>query len=185
MERSPNDLLVSKIQAIITFFPRNIQSTAARYVLVKLRGNITVLQNAIYAAALCYQLLSQRIQFHEMSFTMNKGIGLWRHCGAASVGGCSRVQPCIRQSERRKADARNISFQTLYDGQFTLSTYLIIPYYPVIYNVHQEVWIVLKNFLYERTSHHAKLCFDRTYWLCYEANTGRSAMTYLILKRKV
>ena len=26
------------------------------------------------AAALCYQLLSQRIQFHEMSFTMNKGV---------------------------------------------------------------------------------------------------------------
>ena len=73
MKRSPNDLLVSKIQAIITFFPRSIQSTAARYVLVKRRGNITLLQNAIYAAALCYQLLSQRIQFHEMSFTMNKG----------------------------------------------------------------------------------------------------------------
>ena len=73
MKRSPNDLLVSKIHVIITFFPRSIQSTAARYVLVKRRGNITLLQNAIYAAALCYQLLSQRIQFHEMSFTMNKG----------------------------------------------------------------------------------------------------------------
>ena len=111
-----------------------------------------------------------------------KGIRLWRHHGAAFVGGCSRVQPCIRQSERLTLET---SAFKLYDGQFTLSTYLIIPYYPFIYNVHQEVWIVLKNFLYERTSHHAKLCFDRTYWLCYEANTGRSAMTYLILKRKV
>ena len=136
---------------------------------------------------LCYVISCYHKEFSSMKCHSQriKGISLWRHCGAASVGGCSRVHPCIRQSERRKADARNISFQTLYDGQFTLSTYLIIPYYPVIYNVHQEVWIILKNFLYERTSHHAKLCFDRTYWLCYEANTGRSAMTYLILKRKV
>ena len=131
---------------------------------------------------LCYVISCYHKEFSSMKCHSQwiKGISLWRHCGAASVGGCSRVQPCIRQSERRKADARNISFQTLYDGQFTLSTYLIIPYYPVIYNVHQEVWIVLKNFLYERTSHHAKLCFDRTYWLCYEANT----ISYDILNTK-
>ena len=75
-----------------------------------------------------------------------KGISLWRHFGAASVGGCRRVHPCIRESEKRRAKARNISLQTLYDGQFTLSTHLIIPYYPFVYNVRQGVWTVLKNF---------------------------------------
>ena len=35
-------------------------------------------------------------------------------------------------SERRRANARNVSFKTLYVGQFTLSTQLIILNYPVI-----------------------------------------------------
>ena len=35
-------------------------------------------------------------------------------------------------SLRRRANARNVSFQTLYGGQFTLSTQLITLNYPVI-----------------------------------------------------
>ena len=35
-------------------------------------------------------------------------------------------------SERRRANALNVSFETLYGGQFTLSTQLTILNYPVI-----------------------------------------------------
>ena len=36
----------------------------------------------------------------------------------------------LHHSLWQRADAWNISFQTLYGGQFTLSTHLIILYYP-------------------------------------------------------
>ena len=38
----------------------------------------------------------------------------------------------LRQSGIRRVNVRNVSFKTLYGGQFTLSTQLIIQNYPVI-----------------------------------------------------
>ena len=38
----------------------------------------------------------------------------------------------LPQSNGRRANVKNVSVETLYGGQFTLSTQLIIPNYPVI-----------------------------------------------------
>ena len=58
-------------------------------------------------------------QENEVSKDKNKGGRFLKKSGAGSVG----------QSERRRANARNFSFETLYDGQFTLSTQSIKPNY--------------------------------------------------------
>ena len=58
-------------------------------------------------------------QENEVSKDKNKGGRFLKKSGAGSVG----------QSERRRANARNFSFETLYDGQFTSSTQSIKPNY--------------------------------------------------------
>ena len=46
----------------------------------------------------------------------------------------------------RRANARNVSFETLYGGQFTLSTQLIILNYPVIISHWRSITVSLETY---------------------------------------
>ena len=49
------------------------------------------------------------------------------------------------QSDKRRARARNVNFETLYDGQFTLSTQWIILNYPVILSHRRRTTVSLET----------------------------------------
>ena len=50
-----------------------------------------------------------------------------------------------RLSPWRRANARNVRFETLYGGQFTLSTQLIIPNYPDILSYRRSTTVSLET----------------------------------------
>ena len=45
-----------------------------------------------------------------------------------------------------KANVRNVNFETLYSGQFTLSTQLIIQNYPVILSYRRSTTVSLETY---------------------------------------
>ena len=137
------DLMRSGNPFDIIFVIRNLR--AISYIFLNFLSLSSVLAkiDALPANFIFYPLL-RAVEYYQLSW--QRKLTTVRRSSKLTFGALSLRQCSDKGLTPKRLKRRNVSFETLYIGQFTLSTQLMIPNYPVILSHRDSTTVSSKSY---------------------------------------